>query len=57
MTPTIAAECIMGACVLGALVLSEVCRSLRLRRVDAETAIAKASVRYWNELVDKEIAR
>ena len=57
MTPTIAAECIMGACVLAALILSEVCRSLRLRRVDAETAIAKASVHYWNELVDKEVAR
>ncbi len=55
MTPTIAAESLIFGCVLLSLVLSEAMRWLRLRRLESQTATAKASLRYWNEVVDKEM--
>ncbi|MHB1794618.1 MAG: hypothetical protein ACYCPO_06590 [Acidobacteriaceae bacterium] len=57
MTPTIAAASMLLVVVLAILALDEIIRWMRRCSVEAETAIAKSALSYWNEIVDKEIER
>ncbi|MHB1673801.1 MAG: hypothetical protein ACYCSP_06070 [Acidobacteriaceae bacterium] len=57
MTPTIAAGSILLVAVLAILALAEIIRWMRRCNAEAETLIAKSAVRYWDDLVDKEIKR